>query len=321
MARGRDIAEERSVLRRLKDLPAREAEAAVRRALEDRSASIVERAAEVAAHHDLKQLTPVVVEAFERLLAAGKESDPQCAGKLALARALAAFEYQDPAPFLAGIRHVQLEGWYPLTDTAAGLRGCCALALVQTELNDFEVLKHMVQLLQDREPVVRTAAAQAIAKVGTEASSLLLRLRAQSGSREPEVVGACYEGVLKIEGTSALEWVQQFMQVEDELGMEAAMAISATHTVEGFRMLKERYKFQKLSESEEHSESLEDPWFRKGLLSAIALTRRQEATTWLFELVEQSPREAALAQAALCLSAPSADTLARLEQLGRPCSR
>ena len=98
------------------------------------------------------------------------------------------------------------------------------------------------------------------------------------------------------------------MRSEENVGIEAAMAISDTHTLEAFSVFKERYG------------TAMDPWFRKTLLSAIALTRQQDATDWLLELVAQSPREAAMAQVALCLAAPSAETLARLERLGRPCS-
>ena len=309
MPRIRDVEEERLALRRLKEVPASEAETAVAHALGDSIAAIVERAAEVAAHHAMKKLAPVIVEAFERLLKEGSKADPQCSAKIALATALAAFEHSDPAPFLAGMRHVQPEGWGTPTDTAAALRGICALGYVQCDVADIDVLRRMIGLLNDKELLARIAAARAIAKVGTEAASLMLRLRAELGSDEPELLGACYSGVLSIEGAPAIEWARQFLRCEDEIGAEAAMAISDTHTIEAFRVLEERYA------------KAEDPWFRKALLSAIALTRQQEATDWLLGLVERSPREAVLAQAALCLAAPSAETLARLQHLGRPCRR
>ena len=189
------------------------------------------------------------------------------------------------------MRHVQLEGWGTLTDTAAPLRGICALGYVQCDVKDMDVLRRMISLLHDRELLPRVAAARAITKLGIKAASLVLRLRAELGADEPELLGACYSGVLRIEGPSALEWARQFTRVEDEAGAEAAMAISETHTPEGFRVLQDCYT------------AAEDPWFRKALLSAIALTRQQEATDWLLGLVEKSPREAAHAQDALCLAA------------------
>jgi hypothetical protein len=62
-----------------------------------------------------------------------------------------------------------------------------------------------------------------------------------------------------------------------------------------------------------------DPWFRTAVLSAIALTRRQEATDWLLALIENEEQYAGDAHAALCRSAPSPMTLERLNQLGKPC--
>ena len=118
MARRRDIEEERADLRRLKDVPAGEAEPALACALQECVVALVERVAEVATHHSLKQLTPLILE--------------------------------------------------------------------------------MISLLRDRELLPHVAVARAIAKVGTEAASLVLRLRAELGGDEPELLGACYSGVLRI---------------------------------------------------------------------------------------------------------------------------
>ena len=63
-----------------------------------------------------------------------------------------------------------------------------------------------------------------------------------------------------------------------------------------------------------------DSWFRNTVLSAIALTRREEAIDWLLDLVaNEDDDHAAGAHEALCRSAPSAATQDRLKQLGRPC--
>ncbi len=86
------------------------------------------------------------------------------------------------------------------------------------------------------------------------------------------------------------------------------MAIAQTHTPEAFQVL--RAALGKAN----------DPWFRNTLLAAIALTRQQEATSWLLELVENDGDEAAGAYQALCRSAPSESTQERLQQLGRPCT-
>ena len=49
------------------------------------------------------------------------------------------------------------------------------------------------------------------------------------------------------------------------------------------------------------------------------LSRQQGATGWLLDLVEKEHPHAADAHEALCRSAPSAATLDRLKELGRPC--
>jgi len=85
------------------------------------------------------------------------------------------------------------------------------------------------------------------------------------------------------------------------------MAIAQTHTLEAFQLLCTTFA------------KARDPWFRTAVLSAIALTRQQEATDWLLELIEKEHPHAANAHEALCRSAPSAATLDHLKQLGRPC--
>jgi hypothetical protein len=154
---------------------------------------------------------------------------------------------------------------------------------------------------------VRVNAARAIEQVGTDSAALLLRLRAELASDGPELLGACYSGVLALEGPAAISWVAQFLPPEDDRAAEAALAIAQTHTPEAFQLLRTTFTRAR------------DAWFRSAVLSAIALTRQQEATDWLFDLIANEESYAADAHEALCRSAPSAETLDRLQQLGRPC--
>jgi len=85
------------------------------------------------------------------------------------------------------------------------------------------------------------------------------------------------------------------------------MAISQTHTPEAFQVLRSTFG------------KARDSWFRTAILSAIALTRQQEATDWLLDLIAQEHPHAADAREALCRSGPSDATQDRLIQLGRPC--
>jgi hypothetical protein len=207
------------------------------------------------------------------------------------------------------MRHIQLEGgWGGTSDTAATLRGTCALALVQCrELSSHRLLLLLIPVLADKEASVRVNVVRAIEQVGIDSSALLLRMLAELASNAPEVLGACYSGVLAIEGASALDWVARFLRPEDDAAAEAAMAIAGTRSPEAFRLLQTTF------------DAARDPWFRTTVLMAIALTRQQEATDWLIELIVNDDDQAADAHEALCRSAPSAATQDRLKQLGRPC--
>jgi hypothetical protein len=300
---------ELAALEALRDLSREAAEPELVKALKLRNNLLVSKAAAITLHHQLTRLTPDLVAAFPRFLENSTKSDPQCWAKNALAKTLAGFEYQEPELFLAGMRHIQLEPvWGGSADTAGTLRGTCALALVQCrELNSHRVLTYLTPLLADKELSVRVNAVRAVEQVGTDSAALLLRLRAELASDDAALLGACYSGVLALEGPAAIPWAAQFLPPEDDPAGEAAMAIAQTHTPEAFQVL--RTAFAKAR----------DPWFRTAVLSAIALTRQQEASDWLLDLIEKDEGHARDAHEALCRSAPSVATLDRLTQLGRPC--
>ena len=283
----------------------------LRTALRHRSNYVVAKAADLAGRQRLEELMPDLLAAFDRFFNDAVKSDPQCWAKNALSRTLAALELQDSAPFLRGLCHVQMEGtWGGRSDTAGTLRGTCALALVQCrDLPEPELLRHLLPLLVDADKTVRGNAVRAIEQVGSPAASLLLRLRAEMAQApgiardEPEVLGACYGGVLRIDGGSAVQWAAKFLATEDDAGGEAALAIAALHSPEGFAVLKDRWG------------SASDPWFSSVLLSAIALTRQSEATEFLVDIVRREAMRADQAVEALVRSLPSEDILLRLKSL------
>jgi hypothetical protein len=300
---------ELAALDALRDVAPETAKPALAKALGLRNNFLVAKAASFALHHQLSGLTPELADAFPRFLENAQKSDPQCWAKNAIAKALAEFEYQAPELFLAGMRHIQLEPvWGGTEDSAGTLRGVCALALVQCrDLNSHRVLSYLTPLFADKQLSVRVNVARAVEQVGTDSAALLLRLRAELGSDEPELLGACYSGVLGLEGASAIPWVASFLPPEEDAAAEAALAIAQTHTTEAFEVLKATF------------DRARDPWFRVALLSAIALTRQQEAIDWLLDLIANEKAHAVDAHDALCRSAPSDATLARLSQLGKPC--
>jgi HEAT repeat protein len=281
--------------------------APLRTALQHRNNYIVSKAAEMVALRHMNELMPELLTAFDRFFEDAVKSDPQCWAKNSLSRALAALELQEPAPFLRGLRHVQMEPvWGGSSDTAGPLRGICALALVQCRVvPEVELLRHLLDLLLDKDKTARADAVRAIEQLDSPAAALLLRLRAQTPMEndEAEILGACYAGVLRIEGEPALQWVSRFLADEDDAAGEAALAISATRSQQAFELLKQRF------------ETARDPWFRSVLLSAIALTRQDAATDFLLRLVESDAMGADQVVEALLRSAPAEDVVLELKKL------
>jgi hypothetical protein len=278
----------------------------LRAALKHQNNYLVAKAADQVTQRQIAGLLPDLLTAFDRFFEDAEKRDPQCWAKNSISRALATFELQEPEPFLRGLRHVQLEPtWGGRSDTAGTLRGTCALALVQCRsIPEVDLLRHLLDVLVDSDKSARADAVRAVEQVGSPAASLLLRLRAQiGGDEEPEILGACYAGVLRIEGASALPWASRFLVQEDDAAGEAALAIAATHTVEAFEMLKA------------HWEKARDPWFRSVLLSAIALTRQSAATEFLLGLVRTESLGADQVVEALLRSLPPDEIVQRLKAL------
>ena len=132
---------------------------------------------------------------------------------------------------------------------------------------------------------------------------MLLRLRANLGTDEPEVLGACYAGVLRIEGVAAIPWVARFLAGADEAAGEAALALAGTHSAEAVDALRKAL-------AEAH-----DRWFRSVLLSALGLTRQDSAMELLLDLVKADSLDAEAAIEAIVRSMPSEEMRKRLEKL------
>jgi HEAT repeat protein len=277
----------------------------LRKALAHRNNFLVAKAADIVREFQLAQLTPELLKAFDRFFDNPVKTDPQCWAKNALSRALVALEHQEVEAFLRGMRHIQMEPvWGGQSDTAGTLRATCALALVQCRgLSDADLLGHLIELAGDKDKAVRTEAMRAIEQVGSPPASLLLRLRAVLGADEPEVLGACYSGILHLEGAKAIPWVARFLGSADDNAAEAALAIAGTHSPEGFNALQECFA------------TADDPWWRSVLLSAIALTRQDAALEFLHDLVRTESLNAETAIEAILRSMPSQDVTNRLEKL------
>jgi hypothetical protein len=203
------------------------------------------------------------------------------------------------------MRHIQMEPvWGGRSDTAGTLRATCALALVQCRsLTEKELLEHLIDLFADKDKAVRAELVRAVEQLDSPSASLLLRLRAVLGNDESEVLGACYGGVLRIEGVRAIPWVQRFLASGDDSAAEAALAIAGTHSADGFKVLQECLA------------KATDSWWRSVLLSAISLTRQDEALEFLLERVRTESLDAEAAIEAVLRSVPSEEVIKRLESL------
>jgi hypothetical protein len=160
-----------------------------------------------------------------------------------------------------------------------------------------------MELFGDKDRSVRVGAVRAIERVGSQSAALLLRLRAVLAADEPEVLGACYSGVLSIEGTAAIPWISRFLSTADDTAAEAALAIAADRSPQALEALRERFLKER------------DPRFQSVLLSAIALTRQEAAHDFLFDLVRKDSVHAEAAIEALLRSAPSPAIIQHLERV------
>ena len=278
----------------------------LRKALAHRNNYVVAKAADLVREFALAELIPELLAAFDRFLTDPIKTDPQCWAKNALGRVLAHFEHQDAEVFLRGMRHTQFEPvWGGRSDTAGTLRGTCALALVQCRsLSETELLNHVLELFGDKDKSVRVEVARALEQTGSAAAALLLRLRAILAADEPEVLGACYSGVLRIEGRSAIPWIAHFLAPGDDLAAEAALGIASDRSPEAFAALHKRFV----------DDPPPDEWFRSVLLSAIALTRLPEAFNFLLDLIRTESIHAPAAIESIVGSGPSEVIFRRLEK-------
>ncbi len=256
----------------------------LRKALQDRSNYAAGKAASVIAELQIQALIPDLVAAFERFLADGAKSDPQCWGKNAIAKALKDLGNRGAEVFLRGSRHFQWEAvWGGREDTAATLRGTCALALVGSDLGDLEILRRLAELLADPAKTVRVDAARAVAQLGRVKGAILLRYKALSGDGEPEVAGQCLSALLAIEPRVSIPFVAQFLEVADEeVRMEAAGALCECAEPESMQAVEEFWNRQT------------DPVVRRTLLALLGASPVPESARLLVRILGEASGDTAI---------------------------
>jgi hypothetical protein len=242
--------------------------------LRNRSNMVVAKAAKVTRELRIAALQPDLLLAFNKFMGDAPRLDKRCAALTEIVEALYEFDYDDPAPFLSGLKHVQMEASFgPPVDAAAKLRAMSAQGLLRTRYPD--AVTEVVPLLVDREPPARIGAVRALAGNGGEAGLLLLRLKALTGDTEAEVLGECFAGLLAASGDKAVALVAKFIDSEDGASAEAAiLALGESRLPAAYNVLKEKWD-RTIGKSE-----------KKVLLVAMAASRLDEAIAFLVGLVE-----------------------------------
>ncbi len=209
-------------------------------ALRDKSPYVAALAAEALGNGADDRAALALTETFGELCADGPKLDPGCHIRANIAFALGRLEYRPASDMLRlGIKITQVEavGGVPF-DTAAHLRGNCALALAQ--IRDPECVRDIALLLFDRsgfarapvDPTVkmepRKAAARALSLSGNIQARLPLTLKlVHPENEEPEVLQECMQALVELEDPFALEVLEPYLAHSDRrLAAYAALMIA-----------------------------------------------------------------------------------------------
>lgn len=251
--------------------------ALLRKVLQGKSAHAAAKAAQIVGDGEIEALVPDLLAAFARLLKNAAKSDPGCAAKTAIADALYRMGAVERVFYQSGIRYVQMEPvWGGRVDTAVGLRGTCALAMVR--IRDPDSLTAIAELLADPEAPARRMAAQALAYGEHPDAVPLLRLKALVGDNEPEVLGECLLALLVIGAEGSLEFVARFLAHDDPAVAEsAALALGGSRLAAALPLLLAWW------------ERSGDSTLRRAAFLAIAMLKRPEAIDCLMRHVADSP--------------------------------
>jgi hypothetical protein len=254
----------------------------LRRVLSRESSHAVARAAAIASQTGLAVLVPDLVAAFHRFQRSPARADPGCTARTGLVEALLRLEHEDEDVLLRGIRHVQME---PVlggrVDTAAELRGTCAIGLARTSRVD--VLIELAELLADAEPSARASAARAIGNHGRAAGIPLLRHKVRAGDEEPRVTTECLLALLHLDPPASLAFVAGLLERASAPGRFpgglsecAATALGESRLEEAFAVLRDWLP------------NASARGLGRTALRALAALRRDEAFDYLLYLVRDA---------------------------------
>ena len=234
---------------------------------------VVGRAAALVGQHGWEQFERELRDAYQRFLVEPIKSDPGCEAKTPLCEALRLTESDDADFFLENIHYRQYEPVFGGdTDTAATIRATCGFALIQ--MNDPRAMSELVDLLGDREKTARAGAARAIAHSGGQTGELLLRLKIDLGDDEPEVLGECFAGLLRLDPEGGIPRIGKFLSHSSEdVCCEAALALGESRSAAAFPWLKEQ------------SDQRQGRDYENVLLTSIGLLGLPECVDYLLQVI------------------------------------
>jgi hypothetical protein len=152
---------------------------------------------------------------------------------------------------------------------------------------DPKKLQALVELLADKEWQARAGAVKAIAVVGSEAASMLLRYKALISDAEPDVLSDCLAGLLSIDGGDALPFVAGMAESRDRPVTEAALvALGASRRADAVEWLKCRFA------------NVVDGDSKKIIIRALANARTEAAMDFLLETIRSGSAPIATSAAA-----------------------
>jgi hypothetical protein len=238
---------------------------------------VVAKAARLAADALLYDLVPALLVAYPRFLDKPLKTDPNCFAKKAIARALVALDCDDVEFFLAGLHLKQPEPvWGGTADTAADVRGSCAMGLVAS--GSPRALVAIAALFYDAEADARLGAVRAAACGNPREAELLLRSKILAGDAEPAIVGECFSALLSVAPEESLAFVAPYLaHADDALRELAALALGESRAPGALELLKSAWNEVVVADT-----------FRSALISAAAAHRSEAAFDWLLAIAAEA---------------------------------
>jgi HEAT repeat protein len=268
-------------LRKATDIKSRDAEIA--KAIANKSSLIAAKGADLARELQVADMSDALHKAFDRFMQKPAATDKGCYAKTAIAKALYEMGINDLDVFLRGIHHTQPEPvWGGSQDTAAELRGICALGLVRANYHD--VMNELAELVVDPDPNARANAVRAIGYsendlVGTP----MLRMKLLSGDAHPEVTVEAFAALMKLAPAKSIDFVARFLEKPDpEMREMALLALGQSRQPAGFDLLQSMYEREVMVQK------------RREFLQPIALTRLPAAHEFLLHVILDEPRDLAI---------------------------